>query len=108
MQVIDSYDIYSNTSVEPAAHLAAPKGEKGGPHPISCPSELAEELADRAAGYTGPVRSATGKMLWAIQAWYMDVGDQTAADEILASHDGPGPYHAEAPAARMHRSGRVT
>jgi hypothetical protein len=29
-------------------------------------------------------------MLWAIQAWYMEVGDQTAAGEILASHDRAG------------------
>jgi hypothetical protein len=87
MQVIDSYDVHSNLSVEPTAHLATAAGEKSMRPPVAVPGGLAKTIADRAADYRGPVRSETGKTLWAIQAWYVEVGDQTAVDEVLASHD---------------------
>ena len=89
MQVIDSYDVHSNLSVEPPVHLATAAGEKSVRPPVAVPGGLAKTIADRAADYGGPIRSETGKMLWAIQAWYVEVGDQSAVYEILASHDRP-------------------
>lgn len=84
---VDSYDVHSYTSPELSAPLAATTGELGIPRPNSVQGGLAGAIADRAADYTGPISSETGRMLWAIQAWYLERGEQTAADEILALHD---------------------
>ena len=70
MQVIDSYSIHSDST-----HLAD--------------DELDAAIAERATEYQGPIHSATGKMLWAIQAWYADARDTLDVDEILASYNQP-------------------
>ena len=48
--------------------------------------DLATALAGRVAAYDGPIQSTTGRMLQAIQAWYLDLQDENSAEAILAKH----------------------
>ncbi len=80
MQVINSYSgVHSMTLAEPVARRAEANREK-------IADGLGRLIADRAAGYEGPIHSTTGKMLWAIQAWYAELNDEAGAKKALTSH----------------------
>ena len=65
MQVINSDSARSMTVVEPVRHLAEPRSE---------------EIEQIEAGLGG----LTATMLWAIQAWYLQLNDGTNIEKALA------------------------
>jgi hypothetical protein len=48
-------------------------------------TELAQAISNRVASYSGPIDTPVGKELWAIQAWYAQLGEELRAEELLAA-----------------------
>jgi len=54
-------------------------------HSAAPEAQLAQAISDRAASYTGPIKTPVGKALWAIQAWYAELGDEVHAEALLVA-----------------------
>ncbi len=48
-------------------------------------TQLAQAISGRAAAYEGPLETPAGKALWAIQAWYAELGDEVHAEALLVA-----------------------
>jgi len=51
--------------------------------PAAPRTQLGQAISDCAASYTGPIETEAGKALWAIQAWYAELGDEVRAEALL-------------------------
>ncbi|HXJ41112.1 MAG TPA: hypothetical protein VNH18_17650 [Bryobacteraceae bacterium] len=51
--------------------------------PAAPRTQLEQAISDRAASYIGPIQTEAGKALWAIQAWYAELGDAVRAEAML-------------------------
>lgn len=76
MQAINSYGFDLTSLAQPFAHAA---DQNSG----DIAAELDRVIAARASDYRGPISSAAGKMLWAIQSWYAESNDESAIDTAL-------------------------
>jgi hypothetical protein len=68
----------SSWSQSPVADSAAPE------------TQLAQVISNRAISYPGPIEAPAAEALWAIQAWYVDLGDERRAEALLV--DGLTPH----------------
>ena len=48
-------------------------------------TQVAQAISSATASYRGPIETPVGKALWAIQAWYAELGDEARAEELLAA-----------------------
>jgi hypothetical protein len=46
-------------------------------------TQLAQTISSAMAAYRGPIETPVGRALWAIQAWYSELGDEAHAEELL-------------------------